>query len=87
MVEHVRAAREVPVEQYLDELRDEFPVVGMEPMHVLRPHVLGQRLLRPRELEVQRRVQLVLSNSHELRDFVGLAVFPVRSRWPPRCRT
>ena len=42
-VENVTARLEVPLEQHLDELRDELAVVGMQPVHVLRPHALGQR--------------------------------------------
>jgi len=64
-VEDVPAAREVPVEQHLDELRDELAVVRVQAMHVLRPHVLGERALGPRQLEVQRRVELVLRDGHE----------------------
>ena len=64
-IEHVAAGRQVPVEQHLDELRDELAVVRMEAVDVLRPHVLGQLALGPRELEVQRRVQLLLRDRHE----------------------
>lgn len=63
-VEHVRSGLEAPVEQHLDELRDERAVVGTEPVDVLRPLPLRQCALRPRELEVQRRVQLVLCDGH-----------------------
>ena len=64
-IEHVPADGEIPIEQHLDELRDELAVVGMEPVHVLRAHVLGQRGLGPGELQVQRRVQLLLRDGHE----------------------
>ena len=63
-IEHVRAALEVPVEQHFDELWDELPMVGVQAVHVLRSHVLGERALGPRELEVQRRVELVLRDGH-----------------------
>jgi hypothetical protein len=60
----VVAAHEVAVEQRLDELRDELAVVRMEPVDVLRAHALRQLSLGPGEVEVQRRVQLVLRDGH-----------------------
>ena len=63
-IEHMVTAREIAVEQHLDELRDELAVVRVEPVDVLRPLALGQLGLRPREVEVQRRVQLVLGDGH-----------------------
>ena len=57
-------AREIAVEQDLDELRDELAVVRVEPVDVLRPLALGQLGLRPGEVEVQRRVQLILRDGH-----------------------
>ena len=63
-VEHVPAALDVAVEQHLDELRDELAVVRVKAVDVLRPLALGQRRLRPREVEVQRRVELVLRDGH-----------------------
>src|SRR5712672_3643406 len=43
---------------------DELAVVRVEAMDVLRPLALAQLGLRPREVEVQRRVQLVLRDGH-----------------------
>jgi len=63
-VEDVVARREVAPEQHLHELRDELAVVRVEAMDVLRPLALAQLGLRPREVEVQRRVQLVLRDGH-----------------------
>ena len=78
-IEHVSARLEVAVEQNLDELRDELPVVGVQPVHVPRPHVLGQRTLRPRQFEVERRVQLVLRDGHEERSSTADGEVLVRS--------
>src|SRR5439155_26001886 len=63
-IEEAVAGREVAVEQNFHELRDELAVVRVEPVDVLRPLALGQLGLRPREVEVQRRVQLVLRDGH-----------------------
>ena len=63
-IEDVVAGGEVPAEQHLDELRDELAVVRVEPVDVLRPLALGQLGLRPGEVEVQGRVQLVLRDGH-----------------------
>ena len=66
-IKHAPAGREVAVEQHFDELRDELAVVRVQPVNVLRAHVLRQRALRPRELEVQGRIELVLRDGHEER--------------------
>ena len=63
-VEHAAAAGDIPLEQRLDELRDELAEVRMEPVDVLRPLALGQLALRPRELEVDAAVERVLSRGH-----------------------
>ena len=60
------AGREVAVEEHLDELRDELAVIRVEPVDVFRPLALRQVGLRPREVEVQRRVQLVLRDGHSI---------------------
>ena len=52
-VEHVPRARQVPLEQRLDELRHELPEVRVQPVDVLRPLPLGQVALRPGEVEVE----------------------------------
>ena len=44
--------REAAAKQRLGELRHELPEVGVQAMDVLRPHVLRQVALRPRELVV-----------------------------------
>ena len=42
-IEHTATRGHVPVEQHLDELRDELAEVRVEPVHVLRALALGQR--------------------------------------------
>ncbi len=59
-VEHAPAARHEAAEQHLDELRDELAEVRVEPVHVLRPHALGQVALGPREGEVDLAVEGLL---------------------------
>ena len=66
-VEHMPAGRDVAIDEHLDELRDELAVIRVQAVDVPGAHVLRQCALRPRELEVQRRVQLVLCNGHEAR--------------------
>ena len=63
-VEHVPAARDVPLEQRLDELWDELAEVRMQPVDVARSLALGKVALRPRELEVDLGVQGVLRGGH-----------------------
>src|SRR5262249_26600965 len=63
-VENVLTWTEVPREQDLDELLDELPQVRMETVDVLRPVALGEVALRPRELEIDVRVEGVLRWSH-----------------------
>src|SRR5438094_378157 len=63
-IEDVVSRLEIAVEQNLDELRNELAVIGVEPVDMLRPHPLGKLGLRPGEVEVQRRVQLVLRDGH-----------------------
>src|SRR5439155_4960849 len=57
-------ARQVPLEQRLDELRDELPQVGMEAVDVLRPLALGQVALGPGKLQVDAGVEGVLRRGH-----------------------
>ena len=54
-IENASARRDVALEQRLDELRDELAEVGVQAMDVLRPLALGQRGLRPGQLEIVRR--------------------------------
>ena len=63
-IEDAAARRHVPRQQCLDELRDELPQVGMQPVDVLRPLALGQIALGPRELEVDVGVEGVLRPRH-----------------------
>ena len=58
------ARRHVAAKELLDELRDVLAQVRVQPVHVLRPLALGQVALRPREIEVQAGVQLLLRRSH-----------------------
>jgi hypothetical protein len=64
-IEHPAARGHVPAEHRLDELRDELPEVGVEPVDVLRPLPLGKVALRPRELEVDLGVERILRRGHE----------------------
>ena len=64
VVEDGAAARHVALEQRLDELRDELPEVRVERVDVLRALPLRQVALRPREREVDLRVERVLGRSH-----------------------
>ena len=50
-VQHTSASAHVPAEQRLDELRDEFPEVGVQTVDVLRALPLGKLRLGPGELE------------------------------------
>jgi hypothetical protein len=50
----------VTAEQFLDELRDVLAEIRMEAVDVLRTHALRQVALRPREVEVQAGVELLL---------------------------
>src|SRR5262245_42025941 len=54
----------MPLEQRLDELRDELPEVWVQPVDVLRPLALGQVALRPGEIEVELAVESVLRRCH-----------------------
>ena len=63
-IEDVLRAREMPLEQRLDELRHELPEVRVEPVDVLRPLPLGQVALGPGEVEVQLTVERFLRRSH-----------------------
>ncbi len=63
-VEDVPAARDVALEQHLDELRDELAEVRMQRMDVLRPLALGELRLRPGQREVEVRVEGVLRRGH-----------------------
>ena len=91
-IKDVVARLEVAVEQHLDELRDELAVVWVEPVDVLRPLALRELGLRPREVEVQGRVQLVLRDGHAnrfdatTRTPAGSAVRGLRARRSHRTR-
>ena len=63
-IEHVVAGLEEAVEERLHELRNELAVIRVEPVDMPRPVALGQLSFRPRKVEVQRRVQLVLRHGH-----------------------
>ena len=63
-VEHAAAGGNVPVEQRLDELRDELAEVRVQAMDVLRPLALRQRRLRPGQLEIVRLVERFLGGRH-----------------------
>jgi hypothetical protein len=75
-VEDVPGARHVPVEQHLDELRDELAEVRVQRVDVLRPLALRQVGLRPRQCEVDVGVERVLGRSH------GPTVFDGRTATP-----
>ena len=59
-------AREVPLEERLDELGHELAEVRVQPVDVLRPLAFGQIALRPGEIQVQLAVENVLRRSHRL---------------------
>src|SRR5262249_7954419 len=63
-VEHASAARHVPREQRLDELRDELAQVGVQTVDVLRALPLGEIPLGPGEIEVDLRVKRILRALH-----------------------
>ena len=63
-VEHRAGRPDVPLQQHLDELRDELSQVRMETVDVLRPLALGQLTLGPREIEIQAGVQSLLRRRH-----------------------
>ena len=66
-IEHAPAGGNVPVEQRLDELRDELAEVRVQAVDVLRPLALGQRRLRPGQLEIVRLVERFLGGGHTVR--------------------
>jgi hypothetical protein len=59
----------MPLEQRLDELRDELAEVRMQAVDVLRPLPLGEVGLGPREVEVDAPVERVLGRGHGLARF------------------
>ena len=65
-VEHAPAGGDVPVEQRLDELRDELAEVRVQAVDVLRPLALRQRRLRPGELEIVRLVERFLGRAPQV---------------------
>jgi len=65
----------VPVEQCLDELRDELAEVRMQPVNVLRALALRQRRLRPRQFEVVLAVERFLGGGHG-NGFAATVAFP-----------
>ena len=78
-IEHASTGGNVPVEQRLDELRDELAEVRVQPVNVLRPLALRQRRLRPGQLEIVRLIERFLGCRHR----TGFAA-PVAS--PPAVR-
>ena len=63
-IEHASAGGDVPVEQRLDELRDELAEVRVQTVNVLRPLALRQRRLGPGQLEIVRLVERFLGGRH-----------------------
>ena len=63
-IEDVLTGPKVSPEQHLDELRDELAEIGVEPVDVLCPLAFGQLALRPRELEIDVRIEGVLGRCH-----------------------
>ena len=63
-IEHASTGGNVPVEQRLDELRDELAEVRVQAVDVLRPLALRQRRLRPGQLEIVRLVERFLGRGH-----------------------
>ena len=83
-IEHAPTGGNVPVEQRLDELRDELAEVRVQAVDVLRPLALGQRRLRPGQLEIVRLVERFLGGRHRS-GFAARAASPptrVRQKWP-----
>ena len=85
-IEDVLTGPKVSPEQHLDELRDELAEIGVEPVDVLCPLAFGQLALRPRELEIDVRIEGVLGRCHPPR-FDGSLPTPqnasaIRSRRP-----
>ena len=64
-IEDAPTRRDMTAEELLDELRDVLAEIRMEAMDVPRPLPLGQVALRPREIEVEARVDLLLRDAHE----------------------
>ena len=83
-VEHASADGDVASEELLDQLRDVFPEIRMQAMDVLRPHALGEVTFRPRQVEVEALVDLLLGDAHEA-EFAVVAAAP-RTR-PPGARS
>ena len=81
-IEHATAGGNVPVEQRLDELRDELAEVRVEAVDVLRPLALRQRGLRPGELEIVLPVERFLGGRHGSGSPLGPA-----PRYPGRAET
>ncbi len=76
-VEYPTSRRDMPPEEFLDELRDELPEVRVETMDVFRPLPLWKLALGPREIEVERGVERVLRCRHAV-SFGGGRGFPIR---------
>ena len=54
----------MPPEELLDQLRDVLAEIGVEPVNVLCPLAFGQIALRPRQVDVETRVDLLLRGAH-----------------------
>ena len=78
-VENAAARRNVALEQRLDELRDELAEIRVQAVNVLRALALGERRLRPRQLEIVLAVERLLGCGHEA-FFDALVAVPTRSR-------
>ncbi len=69
-VVHAVSGFEVPVQEDLDELRDELAEVGVQRMDVLRALNLGELALRPGELQVDLSVESFLRSAYHREDRV-----------------
>ena len=83
-IEHPPACRNMPVEQRLDELRDELAEVRVEAVNVLRALSLRERRLRPRQLEIVRPVERFLGRGHDRSVRRGALRTPRSDRAPSR---
>ena len=79
-IEDGSARGDVAPEELLDELGDELAEIGVKAMDVLRALPLRELLLRPRELDVELRVERILGRRHA-------AEFDVAGRGPREDRT
>src|SRR4029077_2969076 len=75
-IEDVLPSNEVALQERLDELRDEFAEIRVEPVDVLRPLALGEVCLRPGEIQVELAIKGVLRRGHGLAVFGGSKLSP-----------